>query len=111
MKKVKLMVAALGFATAGLFAFKAVEKSSIKGSISPADGAVRAWALSATDTFRSAVSNGAFEITNVKAGNYRVIIEAKAPYKNAAKESVAVTDGQSVDIGEIKLDSAKTMIH
>ena len=104
MKKMKMTVLALGVMTAGLFAFKGLETGSIKGTVTPADGAVKAWALSATDTLKADILNGAFEIVNVKPGDYRLIIEAKAPYKNTAKDGVSVKDAQPTDVGEIKLD-------
>jgi hypothetical protein len=104
MKNAKMSMAALAFAAAGLFAFNAVKTGSIKGSVNPADAAVRAWALSATDTLKADVNKGTFEIRDAKPGTYRVIIEAKPPYKNAAKDGVTITDGQATDIGEIKLE-------
>jgi hypothetical protein len=104
MKNAKMSMAAIAFAAAGLFAFNAVRVGSIKGTVNPADAAVRAWALSSTDTLKADVSKGAFEITDAKPGTYRVIIEAKPPYKNAAKDGVTITDGQATDIGEIKLE-------
>ncbi|GAO42225.1 carboxypeptidase-like regulatory domain-containing protein [Flavihumibacter petaseus] len=104
MKQMKMTALALGVMTAGLFAFRGLDTGSIKGTVSPADGAVQAWALSATDTAKAAINNGAFEITNVKPGDYRLIIEAKAPYKNQAKEGVSVKDNAATDVGEIKLE-------
>lgn len=109
MKKMKLTVTAMAIATAGLFAFNSIQTASVKGTVTPAEGGVRAWALSATDTFRSAITNGTFDISGVKAGTYQIIIEAKAPYKNTSKEGVVVAEGQPTDIGEIKLDSAKAI--
>ena len=103
MKTFKTGVIALGIATAGLFAFKTIDTGSIKGTITPADGATRAWALSATDTLRADIQAGGFEITNAKAGTYRLIIEAKPPYKNTAKDNVKVLDGQPTNVGEVKL--------
>jgi hypothetical protein len=104
MKKAKLAFVALSIATAGLFAFNGIDLAgSIKGTVSPADGASKAWALSSSDTLKADVQNGAFEILNAKAGTYRIIIEAKPPYKNVAKDNVAVSDGQPTDVGEIKL--------
>jgi len=35
---------------------------------------------------------------------YKVVIEAKPPFKNAAKDGVTVQDGQAADAGEIKLE-------
>ena len=104
MKNAKLSLVALAIAAAGLFAFSGIKTGSIKGLANPADGATRAWALSATDTLRADINKGTFEITDAKPGTYRVIIEAKPPYKNAAKDGVTVTDGQPTDIGEIKLE-------
>ena len=104
MKNAKLSLAALAFAAVGFFAFDGIKAGSIKGMVNPADGAVRAWALSSTDTLRADVNKGTFEITDAKPGTYRVIIEAKPPYKNAAKDGVTVTDGQATDVGEFKLE-------
>ena len=104
MKKMKLTALVLGTMTAGLFAFTAIDTGSIKGTVSPADGAVQAWALSASDTLKAPINNGAFSIDNVKPGDYRLIIEAKPPYKNQAKEGVSVKDGVPTDVGEIKLE-------
>jgi hypothetical protein len=104
MKNAKLSLAAFVFAAAGLFAFSGLQTGSIKGTVNPADGAVRAWALSSSDTLRADIDKGTFEITDAKAGTYRVIIEAKPPYKNTAKDGVTVTDGQATDVGEFKLE-------
>jgi hypothetical protein len=89
---------------AGLFAFTHLKVGSIKGTITPADGGVRAWAESATDTLRAPIINGAYEITDVKPGAYKIIIEAKPPYHNIAKDGIMVNDGQTADVGEIKLE-------
>ncbi|MDH7462392.1 carboxypeptidase regulatory-like domain-containing protein [Chitinophagaceae bacterium 26-R-25] len=99
----KLKLGLLGIGVAGLFSFYTVQKGTIKGTVSPSEGAVRAWALSSSDTLRAPVQSGAFEITNAKPGTYRIIIEAKPPYKNIAKDDVNVTEGQPTDVGEIKL--------
>jgi hypothetical protein len=104
MKASGIKIAALGIIAAGLFAFANLQPGSIKGTVSPSDGAVRAWAESSSDTLKADVINGSYEIANVKPGAYRVIIEARPPYRNAAKENVTVTDGQAADAGEIKLE-------
>jgi len=104
MKNARISLMAIAIAAAGLFAFSEVKTGSIKGMVNPADGAIRAWALSSTDTVRADVNKGTFTITDCKPGTYRVIIEAKPPYKNQAKDGVTVTDGQATDVGEIKLE-------
>ncbi len=110
MKKARMSFVALTIAVAGLFAFTniKIDAGAIRGTVVPADGAVRAWAVSGTDTLKSAIKDdGAFMITDAKAGVYRVIIEAKPGYKNAAKENVTVVEGQPTDVGEIKLENNK----
>ena len=104
MKNAKLKLAALTFAAAALFAFSELRTGVIKGMVTPVDGATNAWAVSATDTLKATIDKGTFSISNAPAGTYRVIIEAKPPYKNAAKDGVTVTEGQTTDVGEIKLE-------
>jgi len=104
MKFTGIKLAAITIVAAGLFAFNSLRNGSIKGTVSPADGAVRAWAESSTDTLRAPIMNGSYEITDAKPGTYKVIIEAKPPYKNAAKDGITVADGQATDAGEIKLE-------
>lgn len=103
MKFTKSSLVALGIAATSLFAFKGLESGKVKGTVSPAEGASRAWLLSSTDTLRSNIQNGTYEVKDVKPGTYRVIIEAKPPFKNIAKDGVTVSDGQTTDVGEIKL--------
>ena len=104
MKNSGVKLVTIAIAMAGLFAFNSLRSGSIKGTVSPGDGAVRAWAESAADTLKAPVVNGAYEITDVKPGSYKVIIEAKPPYRNAAKDGITVNDGQAADAGDIKLE-------
>ena len=104
MKFTSFRIALVSAAAAGLFAFSSLRDGSIHGTVSPADGGVRAWAESASDTLKAPVINGSYDIAGVKPGTYKVIIEAKPPYRNAAKDGVMVSDGQSSDAGEIRLE-------
>lgn len=87
-----------------LFAFKQFAPASITGRVTPAEAVKDVWAVSLTDTARGSITQGSFIINNVKPGTYKVIIDANAPYKDVVKEGVSVTEGQPVDLGEIKLD-------
>jgi hypothetical protein len=100
MKNTKLTLLALGVAVTGFFSFMNAEDGSIQGTVTPADGASTAWAISGTDTLRDAIENGAFEIAGVKAGTYTLIIEATAPNKNASKDGVVVTDGKVTEVAK-----------
>ncbi|SRR5258706_11829319 len=103
MKHVKLSLAALGFSAFSIFAFTSAEPGSIKGKVIPAEAATKAWVMSKTDTFQAEITQGQFEVKDLKAGTYKLIIEAKEPYKSIGKEGITVTDA-AVDIGEIKLN-------
>lgn len=103
MKKTTFGIVCVSVIAASLLAFNYIADGSIKGSVTPADGGIRAWAISAKDTFRTDINSGIFEMLNVKPGNYRFIIEAKAPYKNFAKDSITVVEGNSINLGEIWL--------
>jgi len=103
MKRIKMSLVALAISSVALFSFNALQSTSIKGTVSPADKATNAWAMSSTDTLKAEVLNGAFEIKDVKAGTYSVTIEAVDPYANATKSDVVVVDGQTTDVGEIVL--------
>lgn len=105
MKKTWLGATAIAAIAAGLLSFTMLDGGSIKGTLNPGNSAVRVWALNATDTFRTSVGQGtSFEISNVKAGTYRLIIEATPPFKNTAKDSVTVVDGSATDVGELKVN-------
>ena|SRR5689334_2589294 len=103
MKNTKFAAIGAGIVAIAITAFTSLQTTSIKGTVTPADKAVKAWALSSTDTLSAPVNNGNFEIPNAKAGTYSVIIEAQDPYANTRKKDVVVTDGQTTDVGEIKL--------
>lgn len=89
-------------AITGLYAFRSIDQGSITGKVSPADAAQAVWAVSGTDSVTANVVNGAFSLS-VKAGTYKVVVDAKEPYKDASVDNVTVADGSPVDVGEIKL--------
>ncbi len=104
MKSLKLKMTALGIASAlALFAFTTFKTGSIKGTITPSAAATSAMAISGVDTMKVPVDNGAFSINEVKAGTYKLVVEAMPPYKNFEKEGVAVSEGKATDVGEITL--------
>jgi hypothetical protein len=104
MKSVKTGLVALAVATTGFFAFKPIAGASIKGAVTPAENATVVKAVSGTDTLKTTVENGQFELFAPKAGTYTVIVEATAPYKNTTKEGVVVADDKPVDMGTITLE-------
>ena len=102
MKNTKLTLAAFAITAASLFSFRYMQDAGIKGTVSPADKAIKAWALSDADTLKSTIENGTFEFKNVKPGTYSVIIEAQEPYAHTRKADVVVADSVT-NVGEIQL--------
>jgi len=78
---------------------------TIKGTIYPADAAVKVKAVNANvlDSTVVLVKKGSFEIPGLKEGNYTVDIIGLPPYKTISKMNIKVAEGQTTDIGEIKL--------
>jgi hypothetical protein len=101
MKKRMLTLGIVAASVAGLFAFTNTA-TSITGKVTPADGAETVWAISGTDSAKAAVSSGAFTI-EVKPGTYKVIVDAKDPYKDVTLENLEVKQDQALDVGEIVL--------
>ena len=89
--------------TAFIFLALKLIGGTIKGKVMPADGASQIWAMSSNDTLKAAISQGAFEISNVKQGTYKIYIDAVDPYKDVVKDGVQVPEGGIVDLGEIQL--------
>jgi hypothetical protein len=86
-----------------LFSFNRIWTGTVKGSVNPGDGALRAFVFSAKDTFSANVINSTFIIPGVKPGSYNLLVQAKPPYQNVLKESVSVVDGEPTDVGMIEL--------
>jgi len=104
MKNTILKIAAILLIAVTLFSFTVFNAASITGRVTPPEAIKDVWAVSLTDTVHGTVMQGGFNITNIKTGTYKVIIDANAPYKDVVKEGISVTEGQPVDLGEIKLD-------
>lgn len=103
MKSDPLKPAILVVAAIALFSYKHFEAGTIRGSVTPPDGALHVMAISQKDTSLGNIASGTFQLNNLKPGNYSVVIEARAPYKGVVRDGVTVGDGGLVDLGEIQL--------
>ncbi len=106
MKKRLLLLLVILASVSMLVAFSSTSRSSsiqsgIIGKVSPPDGAEIVWAIGTTDTTRGAVSSGGFSL-QVKPGTYKLIVTAKAPFKDVVLENLEVGN-RPLDIGEIVL--------
>lgn len=86
-----------------VFAFSTVFEGAIKGTVIPAEGATTVMAISGRDTLSAPVTNGSFFLAKVKPGTYSVWFKGVAPFKDTPVEGVAVVEGSTTDLGEIKL--------
>lgn len=94
--------------TTSLLSFQNSKPAFIKGKITPAFYGVNAWAISGKDTLYTSISDGSFEFSNAEPGVYKLIIEARSPYRNMAKDGIVVKEGQPTDIGELTLQKWET---
>lgn len=96
----------LSLSFAAITAFIPVDnyKAGLYGTIEPADAAKKVWAINGTDTVSTIPIAGKYSL-EVKTGNWKIIIEAQAPYKPAIIESVLVQDGQYTDAGSVRLST------
>lgn len=104
MKKIMKRGSLLIVAVIALFSFALLPASGIKGTVTPAESAGDVWAISGTDSVKTPVAQGGFLFPDVKPGTYKIVVEAKAPYKNFVKEEVVVKEGEVVDLGAISLE-------
>ena len=96
------LLAAVGLMT-GLSAFISAKDGAIQGKVLPAEGTQVVMAISGRDTVRAEVTTGTFMLNKVKPGTYTVWFKGIAPYKDTSVEAVAVVEGSTTDIGEVKL--------
>lgn len=87
-----------------LFSFSLKFAGGIKGTITPAENAGNVWAIAGNDSTKVTPLQGVFQISDLKAGTYKIVVEGKAPYKDFVKEGVAVKDGETLDLGKITLN-------
>lgn len=78
------------------------QKTSIAGKISPQTGADIVKIIGTKDSVKVAVVDGNF-IAEVKPGRYKLIINTRAPFKNAQLDNLEVRQNQALNIGEIIL--------
>ena len=102
MKKLIIILSVL-LVIAAAFAFTSRGfKTGISGTIDPVNGAQKVWAISGTDSTSVVPISGKFFL-EVKAGNWKVVVEGTSPYKNAVVENILVQENQTTDAGVIKL--------
>ena len=104
MKKTIATICLAGFAIVGLSSMKYIGASGISGKVTPAESAETVWAINGTDSLKTIVNTeGAFNL-EVAPGTWKLVVAAKAPYRNAEIKELVVTADNTTDVGEIKLE-------
>ncbi len=97
----ELKVLIVGLMGVAAFSFLKV-KTAKTGRVSPADGADIVWVVSEKDSLKAGISEGQFYF-DVKPGVYKLVVDAKDPYKDVLLENLAVKAEETLDVGEIIL--------
>lgn len=104
MKKTIATICLSGLAIFGLSSMKDIAASGISGKVTPAEGAESVWAIKGIDSLKTTVStDGTFNL-EVAPGTWKLVVAAKAPYRNAEIKELVVMLNSTTDVGEIKLD-------
>jgi hypothetical protein len=77
-------------------------KTSIAGKVNPADAAELVWLIGQSDSMKAVPSMGLFAF-DVKPGTYKLIVDAKDPYKDVLLDNLQVKQDEVMDLGEIPL--------
>ena len=103
MKKIRSELLAIGIVIFAIFAFSNHKTGAVKGTVTPRGAGLRAFVISATDSFKTVINDGLFIIPGVKPGTYSLVIEAKPPYKSVSRQNIMVPEDGTTDVGEIML--------
>jgi len=93
------------FAMLGNFIFGTKKTAHINGSVLPAEGVKKVWAINEEETVCVTPRSGKFSIA-VKAGKWKLHIEAMNHYKYTIIDNIFVGEGKSQDAGIIRLARA-----
>lgn len=77
-------------------------KTVILGRVVPADGAELVWVLGEKDSLKSVLIEGNFQF-EVRPGMYKLVVDAKQPYKDVMLDNLVVRADETLDVGEIVL--------
>lgn len=102
MKKTILKVCFSGLVILGFSAMKEVAPT-ISGKVTPIEAADAVLAIKDADTVKANISTEGTFLVEVKPGTWKLVVTAKAPYRNAEIKELVVTDSNT-DVGEVKLE-------
>jgi hypothetical protein len=105
MKKNNLVLWALALLALVMLVFaKSFKAGTVVGTVNPKNSATQVWIFSTTDTVKSGVQDGAFELSGIRAGTYNLVVDPAPPYKPASRVGIKVSDGEITNVGEIMME-------
>ena len=103
MKKTVLTLFIVILAVVFLHAFRAFQQPVISGSIYPKEAVKQVVAFNGKDSVISIPDKAGLFAVNVTPGVWKLIVEAKEPYKTVVMESVKAREGEGTNIAVITL--------
>jgi hypothetical protein len=86
-----------------LLAFKIQNDGAIQGKVIPPEGVQLVVAIAGRDTISAQVNSGSFMLAKLKPGTYTVWLKGVAPFRDTSIVNVAVIEGTTTDVGEVRL--------
>lgn len=84
-------------------AFKIQNDGAIQGKVVPQEGVQMVVAIAGRDTVSTQLNGGNFMLAKLKPGTYTVWMKGNAPFRDTSIVNVAVIEGTTTDLGEIRL--------
>jgi hypothetical protein len=81
-----------------------LQTSSFHARVFPAGGADHVWAIQGKDSIRMLGNDGAYYITTLNPGHWRIWVNAKSPYHDTELDVMNMRPGMNKDLGEIRLE-------
>lgn len=106
MKRFIINILPLLFIISVVLAFKIQNDGAIQGKVVPPEGVQMVVAIAGRDTASTQVNGGSFMLPKLKPGTYTVWLKGIAPFRDTSIVNVAVIEGTTTDIGEIRLAQA-----
>lgn len=97
-----MVLAASAITATGLFSFRPTVDGNVIGKVVPPEGVEKVWAINGSDSLEAQLIDGGFSFS-VKPGTWKIVVDAKEPFKDAVLENVEAKDGENTDLGEITL--------
>ena len=86
-----------------LHAFRSLKNSGINGNVNAPDNVIEIIAVNNKDSIKiQPDKRGLFSCTGIL-GNWKIVINAKEPYKDVVLDKIEVINGRMTEIGEIIL--------